>query len=160
MEAGASMSQLEDGAIHVARAPLSPFHADMNNCPDLFPIVSVLAAFCPGESTLLGVERLRHKETDRAAAIVEMLEAMGVTVRVNEDEMTITGMGLSQRLASGKLLRGGYFRSHGDHRMVMALKVAALGAASPVEIDDVDCVAKSFPTFNNLFDEIRSLRSV
>ena len=160
MEAGASMSQLEDGAIHVARAPLSPFHADMNNCPDLFPIVSVLAAFCPGESTLLGVERLRHKETDRAAAIVEMLEAMGVTVRVNEDEMTITGMGLSQRLASGKLLRGGSFRSHGDHRMVMALKVAALGAASPVEIDDVDCVAKSFPTFNNLFDEIRSLRSV
>ncbi len=154
MEAGASMSQLEDGAIHVSRAPLSPFRADMNNCPDLFPIVSVLAAFCPGESTLLGVERLRHKETDRAAAIVEMLEAMGVTVRVEEDEMTITGMGLSQRLASGRLLRGGKFRSHGDHRMVMALKVAALGASEPVEIDDVSCVSKSFPTFNDLFDRI------
>ena len=154
MEAGASMSQLEDGAIHVSRAPLSPFRADMNNCPDLFPIVSVLAAFCPGESTLLGVERLRHKETDRAAAIVEMLEAMGVTVRVEEDEMTITGMGLSQRLASGRMLRGGKFRSHGDHRMVMALKVAALGASEPVEIDEVSCVSKSFPTFNDLFDRI------
>ena len=154
MEAGASMSQLEDGAIHVSRAPLSPFRADMNNCPDLFPIVAVLAAFCPGESTLVGVERLRHKETDRAAAIVEMLEAMGVTVRVDEDEMTITGMGLSQRLASGSMLRGGKFRSHGDHRMVMALKVAALGASEPVEIDEVSCVSKSFPTFNDLFDRI------
>ena len=154
MEAGASMSQLETGALHVSRAPLSPFHADLNNCPDLFPIVSVLAAFCPGESTLLGVERLRHKETDRAAAIVEMLEAMGVAVSVMEDQMTITGMGLSQRLASGKLLRGGRFRSHGDHRMVMALRVAALGADAPVQIDDVSCVSKSFPQFNEMFDKI------
>ena len=154
MEAGASMSQLEDGSLHVMRAPLSPFKADLNNCPDLFPIVAVLAAFCPGESELLGVERLRHKETDRAAAIVEMLEAMGVTVTVDEDLMTITGMGLSQRLASGNLLKGGKFRSHGDHRMVMALKVASLGASSPVEIDDVDCVAKSFPQFNEMFERL------
>ena len=154
MEAGASMSQLEDGAIHVMRAPLSPFRADMNNCPDLFPIVAVLAAFCPGDSTLLGVERLRHKETDRAAAIVEMLEAMGVTVIVEEDEMTITGMGLSQRIASGNLLRGGIFRSHGDHRMVMALRVASLGASSPVEIDNTDCVSKSFPQFNEMFEKL------
>lgn len=156
MEAGASMSQLEDGALHVARAPLSPFQANLNNCPDLFPIVSVLAAFCPGESTLLGVERLRHKETDRAAAIVEMLEAMGVKVEVEEDMMTITGMGLSQRIASGNLLKGGKFRSHGDHRMVMALRVASLGASSPVEIDDVDCVSKSFPQFNEMFSVILS----
>lgn len=156
MEAGASMSQLEDGALHVARAPLSPFKANLNNCPDLFPIVAVLAAFCPGESTLLGVERLRHKETDRAAAIVEMLEAMGVKVEVEEDMMTITGMGLSQRIASGNLLKGGKFRSHGDHRMVMALRVASLGASSPVEIDNVDCVSKSFPQFNEMFSVILS----
>lgn len=156
MEAGASMSQLEDGALHVARAPLSPFKANLNNCPDLFPIVAVLAAFCPGESTFLGVERLRHKETDRAAAIVEMLEAMGVKVEVEEDMMTITGMGLSQRIASGNLLKGGKFRSHGDHRMVMALRVASLGASSPVEIDNVDCVSKSFPQFNEMFSVILS----
>ena len=153
MEAGASMSQLDspDGPIHVRRAPLSPFHTDLNNCPDLFPIVAVLAAFCPGESHLLGVERLRHKETDRAAAIQEMLQQMGVPVQIEEDEMVITGMGLTQRILQGKLLRGGSFRSHADHRMVMALKVASLGADSPVEIDDVTCVAKSFPTFNEMF---------
>ena len=161
MEAGASMSQLDspDGPIHVRRAPLSPFHTDLNNCPDLFPIVAVLAAFCPGESHLLGVERLRHKETDRAAAIQEMLLQMGVPVQIEEDEMVITGMGLTQRILQGKLLRGGSFRSHADHRMVMALKVAALGADSPVEIDDVACVAKSFPTFNELFDVMRYARS-
>ena len=153
MEAGASMSQLDspDGPIHVHRAPLSPFHTDLNNCPDLFPIVAVLAAFCPGKSILQGVERLRHKETDRAAAIGEMLEQMGVPVSIEEDEMEIIGMGLTQRILTGRLLKGGSYCSHADHRMVMALKVAALGADGPVVIDDVACVAKSFPQFNELF---------
>ena len=159
MEAGASLSQLEGstpstGPIHVKRAPLNAFRADLNNCPDLFPMVAVLAAFCPGESHLLGVERLRHKETDRAAAIQDMLERMGVPVAIQEDEMTITGMGLTQRLLTGNLLKGGSFPSHGDHRMVMALRVASLGADSPVTIDDTDCVAKSFPQFHTLFNSL------
>ena len=54
-------------------------------------------------------------------------------------------------LSELKLLRGGRYTSHHDHRMVMALKVASLGADSPIEIDDEDCVAKSFPQFNALF---------
>ena len=156
MQAGASMSQLDEptGSIHIKRAPLSPFNADLNNCPDLFPMVAVLAAFCPGESHILGVQRLRHKETDRAAAIAEMLQQMGVPVSMDDDQMTVTGMGLSQRLATGQLLKGGNFVSHADHRMVMALKVASLGADSPVVIDDTTCVAKSFPGFNELFDRL------
>ena len=159
MDAGASMSQLEGdtpttGAIHVTRAPLCAFETDLNNCPDLFPIVSVLAAFCPGTSRIRGVERLRHKETDRAAAIESMLTQMGVPVQIDEDEMTIEGMALPQRLLTGKLLKGGQYTSHGDHRMVMALKVASLGADSPVDIDDTACVAKSFPGFNDLFDKL------
>ncbi|MBQ6176489.1 MAG: type I 3-dehydroquinate dehydratase [Bacteroidales bacterium] len=159
MDAGASMSQLEGdtpttGPIHVARAPLCAFETDLNNCPDLFPIVAVLAAFCPGESRIRGVERLRHKETDRAAAIVDMLTQMGVPVQVDEDEMTIGGMSLPQRLLTGNLLKGGRYTSHADHRMVMALKVAALGADGPVDIDDTACVAKSFPGFNDLFDKL------
>ncbi|MBR1894150.1 MAG: type I 3-dehydroquinate dehydratase [Bacteroidales bacterium] len=156
MDAGASMSQQEgstptNGPIRVQRAPLNAFSTDLNNCPDLFPMVAVLAAFCPGESHILGVERLRHKETDRAAAIEAMLRQMGVPVAIDQDEMTITGMGLTQRILTGKLLKGGHFPSYGDHRMVMALKVASLGAAEPVIIDDVACVAKSFPTFNEMF---------
>ena len=156
MEAGASMSQLDSpgGPIHVRRAPLSPFRTDLNNCPDLFPMVAVLAAFCPGESHILGVERLKHKETDRAAAIEQMLRQMGVPVQIEEDEMTIEGMGLTQRILTGQLLKGGRYASHADHRMVMALKVASLGAESPVEIDDVECVSKSFPTFNEMFAKL------
>ena len=159
MDAGASMSQLEGdtpttGSIHVTRAPLCAFETDLNNCPDLFPIVAVLAAFCPGKSRIRGVERLRHKETDRAAAIVDMLTQMGVPVQVDEDEMTIEGMGLPQRILTGNLLKGGSFTSHGDHRMVMALKVASLGADGPVEIDDTACVAKSFPEFLDMFDKL------
>jgi len=156
MQAGASMSQLDEptGSIHIKRAPLSPFEADLNNCPDLFPMVAVLAAFCPGDSHILGVQRLRHKETDRASAIQEMLLQMGVPVTIEDDEMTITGMGLTQRLATGQLLKGGHYASHADHRMVMALKVASLGADSPVIIDDVTCVAKSFPHFNELFEKL------
>ena len=159
MEAGASMSQQEGptpttGPIRVQRAPLNAFSTDLNNCPDLFPMVAVLAAFCPGESHILGVERLRHKETDRAAAIEKMLLQMGVPVTVDQDEMTISGMGLTQRILTGKLLKGGNFPSYGDHRMVMALKVASLGAAEPVVIDDTACVAKSFPQFNELFDRL------
>ena len=156
MQAGASMSQLEEptGSIRVRRAPLSPFDADLNNCPDLFPVVAVLAAFCPGESHLQGVQRLRHKETDRAAAIEEMLTQMGVPVSTDDDEMTITGMGLSHRLTTGRLLKGGSYVSHSDHRMVMALRLASLGASAPIEIDDIACVAKSFPGFNDLFSTL------
>ncbi len=159
MDAGAGMSQLEGGTpttgpLHVARAPLNAFETDLNNCPDLFPIVAVLAAFCPGVSRIRGVERLAHKETDRAAAIVEMLTKMGVPVQVDEDEMTVEGMGLPQRILTGNLLKGGKFTSHADHRMVMALKVASLGCDAPVEIDDTACVAKSFPGFNDLFDRL------
>ena len=155
MDAGASLSQEEEtGIITAQRAPLRCFDTDLGNCPDLFPIVAVLAAFCPGTSRIRGVERLRHKETDRAAAIVDMLTQMGVPVQVDEDEMTIEGMGLPQRILTGNLLKGGSFTSHGDHRMVMALKVASLGADGPVEIDDTACVAKSFPEFLDMFDKL------
>ena len=169
MDAGASLSQLDgdSGNITAQRAPLKAFSVDASNCPDLFPVISVLAAFCQGTSRLAGVGRLANKESNRAKAIVEMLTQMGVSVVIEGDEMVIEGHSLAQRLlassghvipsaveGSPALLKGGSYTSHHDHRMVMALKVAALGADGPVEIDDVDCVAKSFPSFNDLFANI------
>ena len=76
MDAGASMSQLDGpaGPIHVKRAPLNAFGTDLNNCPDLFPMVAVLAAFCPGENHILGVERLRHKETGELVTWEDQLQ--------------------------------------------------------------------------------------
>ena len=154
-QAGASLSSLEDGSVHVQRSPLAAFSADLANCPDLFPVTAVLASFCKGISVLSGVERLRHKESDRAAAIEEMLQKMGVDVRIEEDVMTIRGTGLSERILTGRLLRGGSFTSGGDHRMVMALKLASLYAESPVIIDDEGCVSKSFPSFHECFAALK-----
>ena len=151
VEAGACVSQDEDGTINVRKAPLRAFTVDLNNAPDLFPAVAMLAAFCPGENRLAGVGRLSNKESDRAAALVGILSQMGVEVSVEGDEMVIRGRALSRRLLDGTLLRGGSYSSCHDHRLVMALSVAALGADGPVEIDDTDCVAKSFPSFPELW---------
>lgn len=158
MEAGASLSQAGDndshGTIHVQRAPLTAFDIDASNCPDLFPIVSVLAAFCQGTSRIAGVGRLANKESDRGKAILAMLTQMGVKARIDGDRLIIEGHSLAQRCLTDNLLKGGKYSSYHDHRMLMALKVAELGADSPIEIDDTECVAKSFPTFPDLFERI------
>ena len=170
VEAGASVSQIENdcvdevsvaaaaagvnphtGAVNAVKAPLNAFSFDLNNAPDLFPITAVLAAFCPGESRIAGTGRLANKESDRAKAIKEMLTQMGVECAIEGDEMVIKGHSLSSRLLNGNLLNGGEYTSNHDHRMVMALKVASLGASSPIVIDDEQCVAKSFPDFLTLF---------
>ena len=155
-EAGASLSRLDDEkTIHVQRAPLNAFHFDLNQCPDLFPIVAVLATFCQGESRLAGVNRLAGKESDRGKAVADMLTQMGVENHIEDDEMIIRGQSLQQRLLTGALLRGGSYTSLHDHRMVMALRVAALGADAPIVIDDEACVAKSFPSFHEIFNKIK-----
>ena len=158
MEAGASLSQLGDddpkGLIHVQRAPLSAFEVDAANCPDLFPIVAVLAAFCEGTSRIAGVGRLANKESDRGKAILEMLTKMGVNAKIAGDKLIVEGHSLARRSLTHTLLRGGSYTSHHDHRMVMALRVAGIGADSPIEIDDTQCVAKSFPTFGELFGKL------
>ena len=153
MDAGASLSQLDGdkGNITVQRAPLKAFSVDASNCPDLFPILAVFAAFCQGTSRLAGVGRLANKESDRAKAIFEMLTKMGVKASIDKDELVVEGHTLVQRLLGGTLLKGGAYTSHHDHRMVMALKVASLGADSPITIDDEACVAKSFPQFHDIF---------
>ena len=189
MDAGASLSQLDGrtGNITAQRAPLMAFEVDASNCPDLFPIVAVLAAFCQGTSRIAGVGRLANKESDRAKAILGMMTQMGVQADIEGDELVVKGYSLTERLAGGSpirsgmtgatpgmtggqsgvtsdvsgmtgdapgLLKGGAYTSHHDHRMVMALKVASLGADSPITIDDEACVAKSFPQFNELFASV------
>ena len=174
MDAGSSLSQLDGrkGNITVQRAPLRSFEVEASNCPDLFPILAVLAAFCQGTSRMSGVGRLANKESDRAKAILEMLTQMGVKARIEGDVLVVEGHTLAQRLlchadrsedshaghATGSpapgLLKGGAYTSHHDHRMVMALKVASLGADSPITIDDEACVAKSFPQFHELFASV------
>ena len=148
MDAGASLSQEEEtGIITAQRAPLRCFDTDLGNCPDLFPIVSVLAAFCGGVSHILGFKRLASKESDRGKAILETLTKMGVKAYAEGDLLTVEGHSLESRVLNGTLLKGGEYTSYHDHRMAMALTVASLGADGPIKIDDTACVAKSFPGF-------------
>ena len=151
VEAGAVVSEL-DGVVCISRAPLEAFATDLNNAPDIFPIVSVLAAFCEGESVISGAGRLVGKESNRAEAILEMLSALGVKAWIAGDDLHVYGETLTSRLLNGRLLKEGNFSSHGDHRMAMALKIASIGASGPVIIDDTACVAKSFPQFWEMFD--------
>ena len=91
---------------------------------------------------------------------MDMLIQMGVKAEVSGDELVIEGHSLAERLTGGPsaesgvgapaLLKGGVYTSHHDHRMVMALKVASLGADSPITIDDEQCVSKSFPDFMDM----------
>ncbi|MCD8313620.1 MAG: type I 3-dehydroquinate dehydratase [Bacteroidales bacterium] len=156
IDAGAGPVQLDDdkGPIVIRKAPLTAFDTDASDCPDLFPILSVLAAFCQGTSRITGVDRLSHKESDRGAAIVQMLSQMGVETRIEGNSILIEGHSLAQRRLTGTLLKGGCYTSHHDHRMAMALKVASLGADSPLIIDDEACVAKSFPAFFDIFRKL------
>lgn len=178
MEAGASLSQIEDGPqgeesangkdsndneaadapeanatqghrglITAQKAPLRAFDTDLNNCPDLFPIVAILAAFCHGRSNIQGFKRLASKESDRGTAILNMLTQMGVSASASGDTLTIDGESVESRLLNGHLLKGGEYTSSHDHRMAMALTVASWCADSPILIDDTTCVAKSFPAF-------------
>lgn len=178
MEAGASLSQIEDepqdeesanvkdsndneaadaqeavapqghrGLITAQKAPLRAFDTDLNNCPDLFPIVAILAAFCHRRSNIQGFKRLASKESDRGAAILNMLTQMGVEASAAGDTLSITGESVESRLLNGHLLKGGEYTSSHDHRMAMALTVASWCADSPIQIDDTTCIAKSFPAF-------------
>ena len=135
------------GLITAQKAPLRAFDTDLNNCPDLFPIVAILAAFCHGRSNIQGFKRLASKESDRGAAILNMLTQMGVEASASGDTLTITGESVESRLLNGHLLKGGEYTSSHDHRMAMALTVASWCTDSPIHIDDTTCIAKSFPVF-------------
>lgn len=143
----ANAPQGHRGLITAQKAPLRAFDTDLNNCPDLFPIVSILAALCHGRCNIQGFKRLASKESDRGTAILNMLTQMGVSASASGDTLTIDGESVESRLLNGHLLKGGEYTSSHDHRMAMALTVASWCADTPILIDNTSCVAKSFPAF-------------
>lgn len=118
--------------------PLAPFVADLGDCPDLGPILMTLGLFCQGESRLLNAGRLRLKESDRGTAMAQELSKLGGQASLAGDEI---------RIRQSRLRPGPALSSHGDHRIAMALAVAALGARIPVEIQGAEAVEKSYPDF-------------
>ncbi len=141
---GAAARLVDDGVL-VEGVGLKAARIDIHDSPDLGPVAAVLGCYADGETTICGASRLRFKESDRLTSISDELVALGANVTETEDGFRIHGP------AS---LRGGVVQSHGDHRIAMALTVAALGADGRVEIQGAECVSKSYPTF---FDDMRAL---
>jgi len=141
---GAAVRLVDDGVL-VEGVGLKAARIDIHDSPDLGPVAAVLGCYADGETTICGASRLRFKESDRLTSISDELVALGANVTETEDGFRIHGP------AS---LRGGVVQSHGDHRIAMALTVAALGADGRVEIQGAECVSKSYPTF---FDDMRAL---
>ena len=119
------------------RRDLRAFAMDLSGAPDLFPPLVALACACEGTTRLEGAGRLRHKESDRASALRSEFGRLGADIRIEADSLVVRG----------GPLHGGTASSHGDHRVAMALAVAALRAGAEVAIEDAGCVGKSYPGF-------------
>jgi 3-phosphoshikimate 1-carboxyvinyltransferase len=116
---------------------------DASDIPDLVPPVAAMLACADGVSRIYNAGRLRHKESDRLAAVSEELNALGADVCIDGDALVIHG---KPRLA------GGHCNSRNDHRIAMMCAVAAIRCDNPVVLENAECVAKSFPDFWEKFE--------
>lgn len=143
MQAGAKVT-IQDSFIEVSKNELNAFHFNATNCPDLFPPLAALAANCNGESRILGVGRLRSKESDRALTIQQEFAKMGIMVKIDGDLMRIFG---------GKV-KCTEVESHGDHRIAMTCAIAALNGDGEMQINEAEAVGKSYPNF---FEDLQTI---
>ncbi|MCX6153803.1 MAG: 3-phosphoshikimate 1-carboxyvinyltransferase [Candidatus Kapabacteria bacterium] len=143
-EIGANVD-LTEYCVEVEKNELKAFCFDASDCPDLVPVLAVLACYCQGISKIYGVDRLLGKESDRAASLIEELSNLGAEIRSEGNYLII----------KGKQLKGGIANSHNDHRIAMALAVAATGSLEGITLSDYQCVNKSYPRFFDVFDKIR-----
>lgn len=117
---------------------------DVSGCPDIFPVLSTVAGALRQTTLFTGTRRLKLKESDRTAAMQDVLGRFGVETKMTEDTFTVFGKGGS--------FKGGAFTSYGDHRIAMSVAVGATIAEGAVELDNAECAAKSYPGFFKLYD--------
>lgn len=129
---------IQDKQIEAGSAPLKAFHFNATDCPDLFPPLVALAAYCKGTTVIEGISRLQHKESNRAITLQEEFGKMGVEINFQDDLMLVKG---------DKGVNGATVHSRHDHRIAMACAVAALKANSEVTIEEAEAINKSYPDF-------------
>ncbi len=129
--------------IHVKTSTLDPVDIGPDlvpNCIDELPVLMIAMLFANGKSTISGAEELRHKETDRLAAMAEVLRTADASFEEKQDGIIINGH-------PDFIPKAGEFNSYGDHRIAMAAAVLALRAEEPSKIIDADCTRISYPDF-------------
>ncbi len=132
-------------SITVIGRPLRGIEVDMNAISDTVQTLGVVALFAEGPTTIRNVGHIRHKETDRIAAVATELRKLGAKVTEESDSLTIT---------AGQL-RPAMIDTYGDHRMAMSFALAGLRIAG-VRINDPNCVEKTYPRF---FEDLGALTS-
>lgn len=117
---------------------------DVENCPDIAQVICSVAAFANGTTRLTGIKRLKVKESDRIAAIINTLKACGINSETDGETLTVYG---------GQPC-GGTFDGGKDHRTAMSAAVVAAAASGSSTIDGAECCAKSYPDF---FEDMKLL---
>jgi len=141
--AGAIVESYETNIL-VKKHNLQAFEFDATECPDLFPPLVSLACHCEGTSTIKGVSRLKHKESDRALVLQTEFAKIGTKIELDGDSMYVFG----------KTVSGGTIHANNDHRIAMAAAVAALLSSKAIVIENAECIAKSYPSFYDDFAKI------
>jgi 3-phosphoshikimate 1-carboxyvinyltransferase len=134
----------ETGRITVTESRLEGIEVGVANTPDLLPTIAALGAAAEGTTRITDCAHVRLKETDRVAAMARELEKMGVDTEEKEDELRVHGGD-----PNGATVEG-----HEDHRIIMALAVAALAGSGETTIKGAEDVDVSFPSFFDVFAEI------
>ena len=111
---------------------------DGSQCPDIIPVLAVLGAASQGVTKIINAGRLRIKESDRLTAMATELRKIGVSIEEGPDSLTIEGR---------SYFSGGTIDSWNDHRIAMAMGVAAVRATAPLHLEGAESVQKSYPTF-------------
>lgn len=140
-----AMVEVHEHEIQVQQNEKRTFVFNATHCPDLFPPLAILACAAVGTSEIIGLHRLENKESNRERSIVKMLDVLGVNHRIVSDSIFIEGKGK---------VHGGTIATYNDHRISMAGAIAACISTSEIIIDNVDCVAKSYPNFFNDLEEL------
>ena len=138
IEACGAQSEWKGNELIVSPGSLKTFEFDAWNCPDLFPALVVLAAGIEGESIIHGVDRLKHKESDRGAVLQAEFAKLGLSIKIEGNQMTIVGTGS---------LQSGEIHSNNDHRIAMAGAIAAVLTPQGIIIDGAEAVNKSYAEF-------------
>ena len=124
-----------------------PVTWDCTDTPDIAPYMAVVSPFLFGKMTLTGIGRLRIKEADRVKAVREQLSAIGVRTEETEDTLTIYEYGSPRREGHSEPI---VLSSYNDHRMAMCAILIAVILKVQVDIDDLSCLNKSFPEFQEI----------
>ncbi|HEX8461003.1 MAG TPA: 3-phosphoshikimate 1-carboxyvinyltransferase [Segetibacter sp.] len=136
---------IQEKTIEIGPARLQPFHFNATDCPDLFPPLVALAACCNGTTTIEGVSRLEHKESNRALTLQDEFAKLGVEITLQDDLMLVKG---------GGIINGATVHSRHDHRIAMACAVAGLKANGDVIIEQAEAINKSYPDFYNHLQQL------